>query len=241
LVAVELSATRDADLQRAWKLPHSAFPEQLPSAGFLERRDGVASSAMLEMLLQLHAAKEGGAQISLVAFNGFRDSAQRLRLERSGSGQGPHEAAQAENILDAARAGTFDHILILVGEMHARKAELDIGGARFPSMAMHLQGAGAVTSLMMGWSGGSMWGCTLKAGALTSAQQPITDNLVECGSHEREGQDYPGDTQRIVLGEIPGATGSGAFDGYYWLGTISASPPAFPAGRPIGASSVSER
>jgi hypothetical protein len=120
LVAVELSAIDNAQFQDAWSAPHSVFEERLTSNGWSGRRDGVTSFAMLKMLSQLHALKDRGADISLVAFNGFKDEAQRLKLDTPSSQDG-HEAAQAENISEAPCAPAVHADRDFLAVQHAGK------------------------------------------------------------------------------------------------------------------------
>lgn len=227
LVAVELSAEDNTRMQDAWNGPHSEFEDRLTASEWGGRGDGVTSAAMLEMLSQLHSIKDRGAALSLVAFNGFRDDAQRLRLDTPSS-QGGHEAAQAENILDAANREYFDYVLVLVGETHARKHEVEYAGDRFQPMAMHLEHAGNVMSLVMAWSGGSAWNCILRANVRPVPQQPITTDMLDCGNHPLLGLAHHGNQPQIALGQLPGMEDGANFDGYYWLGAVSGSPPARP-------------
>src|SRR3546814_3779562 len=111
--------------------------------------------------------------VDVAAFNGMRDDAQRARLAGL-PGQGPHEAAQAENIRDAAAAGDYDRILILVGSFHARKSPVGEGADRFEPMAMRLARNGPTTSLRMRDAGGSLWNCIPKPGTHVRPGQPLT-------------------------------------------------------------------
>src|SRR3546814_20260999 len=100
---------------------------------------------MFALLVRLHGLKEAGVAVDVAAFNGMRDDAQRARLAGL-PGQGPHEAAQAENIRDAAAAGDYDRLLILVGSFHARKSTGGAGDDRFEHMAMSSAPSGPPTS-----------------------------------------------------------------------------------------------
>lgn len=227
LVAVELSAIDNAQFQDAWSAPHSVFEERLTSNGWSGRRDGVTSFAMLKMLSQLHALKDRGADISLVAFNGFKDEAQRLKLDTPSSQDG-HEAAQAENISEAASQRHFDYTLILVGQAHASKTELVHAGSKFQPMAMRLNRAGKVISLAMASSGGEAWTCTLKPNVRPTPQQPINSGMLDCGNSHMSGITTLGTTQHIALGQLSGKESDAEYDGYYWLGDVTGSSPARP-------------
>jgi hypothetical protein len=215
LIAVELSARGNANLQLAWNGPHEQFAETLTSV-WRGRNDGTHSAAMLAMLTRLHALKSEGAPISVVAFNGARDNEQQLRLQTAGSQNG-HEAMQAENIVAAADAAMFDYVLVLVGEVHASRTVIDFFGPdHFQPMAMRLARFGTVVSLAMQTGDGTAWQCI---GTATG---------VECGVQRMLGIPYSGEAPHLGMGQLPGQRRAASYDGYYWLGPVSASPPAKP-------------
>lgn len=224
LIAVELNASNNSQIQVAWRGDHTKFKNRLKAAVTPNRNDGVTSIAMFEMLSKLHNLKERDYKLSLVAFNGFANDDQRNRLYISSNQKG-HEKAQAENIISAANLEAFDYILILVGESHARKNKIDFNGNKFKSMAMHLEEAGTVVSLLMTTSGGSAWNCILKEGVQPKPQQPITSDMIKCGNHSLKGLRKTKSEQVIGLGRILGSSYEDNYDGYYWLGPVSGSSP----------------
>jgi hypothetical protein len=226
LIGIEQQASDNAALQQAWSLPDGQFAAALRRTGWAGRLDGVASRAMFGLLLKLHALKARGRAIDVVAFNGFRDDAQRRRFADLPA-QGPHEAAQAENIRRAAESGRYDHVLILVGNLHARKTPVGDGAAAFRPMAMQLAPAAEITSLNMRASGGSMWNCLARPGARLEPGKPIPPSAIDCGSHDTGRS--PVDLGRhafIRLGAFPGEPADPSYDGFYWLGRVKGSPPA---------------
>jgi hypothetical protein len=227
LVAVELSAFNNADIQSAWNGAPDQFEDKLTSAGWSGRRDGVGSVSMLEMLTQLHSLKARGAKLSLVAFNGFSNDAQRLRLDTPGS-QAGHEAAQAENIKHAAQQGKFDYTLVLVGKLHARKKGVVNVGPAFEPMAMHLQKAGKLVSLAMLSADGTAWNYILNENISLGPDDKVTTDMLDCGNHKLLGTANLHKEQKIVVGWPPGETNDGNYDGYYWLEGVTGSPPARP-------------
>ncbi|MDH7974286.1 hypothetical protein QH494_19025 [Sphingomonas sp. AR_OL41] len=227
LVAVEHGSTNDAAFQAAWRLPHEQFAVALQKAGWAGRTDGVASTAMLALLVRLHALKEQGAAIGIVAFNGARDDAQRARFGAL-PGQGPHEAAQAENIRDAAGAQPYDHVLVLVGNLHAGKRPVERGGFTFSPMVMQLAPPEAVVSLDMRIAGGALWNCRLKQGVVPEAGKPIPGDAVECGSHPTRDLPDLHRTPFVSLQAFPHEKPDIDYDGFFWLGKVTASPPAVP-------------
>jgi len=210
LLAVEHSSFYNTAWQEAWALPHDAFRATLPDLGWRGREDGVASEAMLALVTGAHALKENGAAIDIVAFNGARDDAQRARFADLPS-QGPHEAAQAENIAAAAASKDYDRVIVLVGGLHAMIRSTSIGGPRFEPMAVRLRSYGSVFSLEMQHGGGEAWNCQRACAANRARADMQSDRLPYIG-----------------LDEFPNESLRENFDGIYWLGPISASPPAFP-------------
>jgi hypothetical protein len=227
LVALELGAMENPALQAAWAGPHDAFANYLRVADLAARDDGVRSAAMHGMLLRLHILKLAGAEISVVAFNSFRDEAQRARLETRGS-NGGHEAAQAENIVAAANDASFDIVLVLVGRAHAQRNLLEFHGDRYLPMAAHLERHGRVVSLDMAYASGTYWGCALRRDIQLSPGQPVTSDMVECDAQSTQGISHVQIAPAIGLGRLPGMPDTGGFDGYYWVGPVTASPPAVP-------------
>ncbi|MEG3143198.1 hypothetical protein U1839_00910 [Sphingomonas sp. RT2P30] len=227
LVAVEHGSTNDAAFQAAWHLPHEQFAAALQKAGWAGRNDGVASTAMLALLVRLHALKEQGGAIRIVAFNGARDDAQRARFGAL-PGQGPHEAAQAENIRDAASAQPYDHILVLVGNLHARKRPVDRGGVTFSPMVMQLAPPEAVVSLNMRSAGGTLWNCQLKQGVALEAGKPIPGDAIECGNHPTRDLTDLHRAPFVSLRTFPHEKPDMDYDGFFWTGKVTASPPAVP-------------
>lgn len=217
LVALELGSDGDPLLQRAWTQPHAAFAKTLleTNGEWTARTDGATSQAMLAMLVRLHALKSGGIPIDVVAFNGARDDAQRERW-MSLPGQGPHEAAQAENIRRAANARDYGRVFVLVGGLHARKRPVTLDVA-FEPMAMRLAPASDILSLKMTYSAGTSWSCRLKPGLTPDG--PVDASMIACKSYA-----VPG----TASGDDPGIKLGGAepdYDGSYFVGAIVASPP----------------
>ncbi|WP_156359855.1 hypothetical protein [Sphingomonas sp. Leaf10] len=225
LVAVELSSSDNDALQAAWRLPPGQFPEALHKTGLVGRRDGVGSVATRDMIVRLHALKSAGRPVSIVAFNGARDSAQRAKFADQ-PGQGPHEAAQAENIRNAAAAGRYDHVLVLVGNLHARKEPIERDTATFRPMAMQLAPAGKVMSLNMATAGGSAWTCELRAGAKFERGKPISSGMIECAGHPVRSDSTINRAPFVAVQPLPGTQHDPAYDGWFWLGTVTASPAA---------------
>jgi hypothetical protein len=230
LLAVEHGAIYNPAWQAAWALPYDDFRNALPDLGWRGREDGVASAAMLRLVLAAHALKDAGAAIDIVAFNGARDDAQRARFA-SLPGQGPHEAAQAENIAEAAARKDYDRVIVLGCSLHAEIAPVSIGGPEFAPMAMRLAGYGSVLSLDMQHAGGTSWSCRTRPDAPRMPGDDVTDDMILCAAylHKPDGAlDRP---PFIDISEAAAKASGGRYHGMFWTGAITASSPAFPAGR----------
>lgn len=224
LLAIEQSSTDNTALQEAWRLPAGRFEQQLRTIGWAGRQDGVASRAMFALLVRLHGLKAQGFAIDIAAFNSARDDAQRARFAHLPA-QGPHEAAQAENIRDAAAAGKYDRVLVLVGSLHARKQTVGQGADRFKPMVMHLARAEPTVSLEMRHAAGSIWNCMLKPGTDLKPGQPISRDALACGDHPVRGDRDLKHRPFLRLGSFPGAPDAGTYDGFFWLGPVNGSAP----------------
>lgn len=224
LVAVELDD--NAGLQRAWSEPQSRFAAAALQAmpEWKMRNDGVTSQAMLNLLVALHALKDAGRKIHVVAFNDTALAASTRFKDLPG--QGPHEAGQAENIRAADAAQPYDRVLVLVGNYHARKRPIAPGGVSYEPMAMRLADPARIVSVNVANSGGQVWSCEIK-GAVR-AQRPVTDAMLDCGPHSAGVPDDWVAPPRIVAAS--GAAGpnspAGAYDATLLIGTVTASPPA---------------
>lgn len=225
LVAVEHSATENDAFQKAWRLPNAQFPEVLKRAGWADRDDGVGSEAMLAFLIRLHHLARRGQLIDIVAFNGAKDAAQSRRFSHL-PGQGPHDAAQAENIRVAAAAHPYDRVLVLVGNVHARKRPVEHSLAQFEPMAMRLGPPSSIITLNMQTTGGTAWNCELKPGVTPQPGKSLTQNDIACGSYPFSGDADLRRAPFIALGALQPTAIDPDYDGVFWLGKVDASPQA---------------
>lgn len=227
LVAVELNASGNQDLQAAWIRQDGELSKTLDMSEWVQRRDGVTSKAMLDMLSGLQRLNAATGKVSIVAFNGYRDEAQRKRLEPLGR-QAGHEAAQAENIAAATHMSAAEVTLVLVGNLHARKKPVERRGQSYDPMAMYLNRSGPLVALNMVYSGGTAWNCQMKADAKPASMMQITDDMVECANHPVAGMAGKTSEPYMAIGSTSDIDFGGLYDGYYWLGAISGSGPAVP-------------
>ncbi len=225
LVAIEHSATENAILQNAWNLSDAHFFGALKRSGWSDPNDGTSSEAMSTLLVRLHQLANRGQSIDMVAFNGARDEAQSRQIS-SLPGQGPHEAAQADNIRIAAKARSYDRVLVLVGNAHARKRPIARAGASYEPMAMRLGSPSNIVTLNMLTAGGTAWNCVLKPGVTPNPGVAITPKDIACGSYPFRGLADLHRPAFIKLGALPGVETDPDYDGIFWLGEVSTSPPS---------------
>ncbi len=224
LVAIEHDAAGNEALQSAWN--SDDFKQRLRTLLFAEGSDGRSSSAMFDLLGQLHRVKQSGAPLSIVAFSGFRDKQQADQFSNL-TGQGPWEAAQADNIAAASTSSTYDHVLVLVGNFHAMKTPVSRGGYDWDPMALHLSRYGKTVTLNMRYGDGTSWNCLLKPG-VDRTKGPVGSDDIDCGPHHTKGEPNLGSEPFIRLEQTDAPNKQSAFDGFFWVGAISASAPKSP-------------
>jgi hypothetical protein len=222
LVAVELFSCDDDHFQQVWNTEHKHFAERLTAKGWSGGKDGVRSVAMLKMLTELHEYKSKGGLISITAFNGPKNE-QQEQLFYAKRTAGGHEIAQARNIIDTAEKATFDYVMILVGNVHASKTMIDLNATRYLPMAAHLSNNGKVISLNMASAGGSSWNCQRRPDAENRSSREL-----ECKVWEGRIFDAKKKAPYIRLSKSPRTIANGQYDGYFWVGVTTGSPPAKP-------------
>ncbi|MEH3121235.1 MAG: hypothetical protein PGN16_04510 [Sphingomonas phyllosphaerae] len=224
LLAIEHPVTDDAALRKAWALPDESFADALLRTAWTPTDDGTHSQAMFDMLVRLHRQKTRGAPISVTAFNGMRDEAQEKRWAHLPS-QGPHEAAQAENIRTAAAQEEYDLVIVLVGNFHASRRALNEGGGRFEPMASHLARSGPTISLNLRSSGGTSWNCSTKPNVHYEVGRPLPPNAIQCGNSALRDRPDVHQPRSMHIGALPREKAVPEFDGFFWVQRTSGSAP----------------
>jgi hypothetical protein len=167
---------------------------------------GVTSSAMLELLKSLRDLRRNGAPLEVFFFD------DRIRLGMKGRDQ-----AMAEHISEERRRAPEDIYLILVGNFHARNVIGAPWDAQMRWMAHFLASRERrMITLDVRTHAGSAWACFQKGpgGPESCGSSPIRGSLPEGASNNRA----------VKLEPVPQL----GYDGAYSVGTVSASPPAFP-------------
>jgi hypothetical protein len=186
---------------------------------FLDRFiDSNGESAEREAMLRdpwWHAARQDGRR-SIAMFN-LIDTVRRLRsrgsrvdilyLDADPNSQEERDEVMARTLVAARRANPAATFVVFIGNYHARRV---VAGARpgYASMAMRLVQAGiSFTAIDPHYAEGSAWTCQGRTPA-------------DCGPHYTDGYDSAPLEVRME------ASPDGAYDGWFGVGPIQASPPA---------------
>lgn len=155
--------------------------------------DGRTSEAMLRLVKRLRELRASGQAISITTF--VRPPPGTMET------QTPYEQGLSGSLMEANSNGSFDLVMVLVGNIHASKATVN-SGTPFEPMAMHLP-QDSTMSLTMTSAGGEAWNC-----------RP------ECGEHPlRQSTEEPEPV--VTIGEADRK----GYDGTFSVGMASASPP----------------
>ncbi len=171
--------------------------------------DGRSSLAIMGLLQDLSVWRASGHDIEVFAFDStWQETADQedFVLARS--------AIMAERV-DAAVAGFDGAILLLTGEFHARKLPFDFGNQRYEPMASKVS-ARPVLSLKMQYLAGEAW---VHAGI----EKPDGTYEDRVGPLKLSAIAPEGSPQKAFVLE---PSEDGLFDGSYFTGPVTASPPA---------------
>ncbi|HZH17190.1 MAG TPA: hypothetical protein VE057_22745 [Archangium sp.] len=166
--------------------------------------DGRGSEAVAQLLEQLRWLRAQGLDVEVFVFD---------HPELQGEAR---EAAMARSVLSQVEAGPERFFLIATGNIHPRTrpgVPWDLGYR--PMGYMLARQLPSLVSLDVAFASGTAWICAV-------------GNTIECGERATKGQDH-GDRFFVSLFERPSEAG---FHGVFYVGAVSASPPAV---RPGGA------
>jgi hypothetical protein len=212
---------RGASLRVGLEMPHqetAATEVYLASAGGEEDRerllagpfwqreyqDGRSSEAIADLIEELRRLKAAGQPVTVTLF----DSS-----ESADSGQ-ERDREMAKRLTQAARSHPSDVLLVLSGNLHARLKPGNQVDSNYKPLGYLVRQAlpdRTILALDFTSAGGSAWIC-------------ISAEPKDCQAIELRGQGDEGE-RRLTLFEHPDVKG---FDGSYYVGAMSASPPAVP-------------
>ena len=179
----------------------------LLSSPFWASDDGRSSAAQLELLDALRLRRQDGQPVSVKALDFGSGDVDLLEDYDQASAR---DRAMARHAREAAE--TADRVLVLVGNIHARRTRLE--GDDFVAESI-----GSVTEgddfffVRTTYGPGEAWNCIM------------VDEELSCGVHPRPGRsrtDAPRVLERDAADESPQRT----YDAYVYLGETTASRPA---------------
>lgn len=211
-VGLEMPESDRGLLDTVMSAPDEATATRFLRAGDFgdpRRDDGRNSQAMFDMIIGFWRLRAAGHDVVLRPF------AARMSVIR-GRDQAWWELEMAYGMSRPLIDRPDARLLILVGNLHARKTRFD----RWPDVGLpaagHLHATDTLT-LNVAQQGGQAWNCQ-----------------EECGAHDSRGV-YTPDARGIILGPVE----DGAYDGVLAVGPTTASPPAALRDQPAETSSGS--
>lgn len=178
------------------------------TAGMWSVHDGRSSQAILDLLRHLSVLKRRGGDIDVFSFDASYEEDYKGQSDWGMVGRDAVMASQVNQLL----LGTEGAVVLLTGGFHAQKHPFAFGDETFVPMASQIT-VRPVLSLQMKHAGGRAW--------MTG---------------EVDGKPFTGEVQLQDM--LPASSPEKAFtldtdgaqwDGAYFTGPITASPPAFPA------------
>ncbi len=184
--------------------------------GMWDVHDGRSSQATLLLLQNLAELRAAGLEASVFAFDASWELDYRQQADW---GTVSRDARMAE-VVDAAVGNFSGAVLLLTGSFHARKQVFDFDGTSFVPMATAI-GARPLFSLEMQHAGGSGWMTGEVDGKPFTGALDLMNLLPP---------DAP--IHAFVVGVHEQDQDAAEWDGVYYTGPITASPPAFPSDPP---------
>lgn len=196
--------------------PHAVLLNRMPK--HWSRFDGRGSLSMLDMLERLISLRQGGRDLTIMPMDQMTDWPEGMSPEELSawmSEQPPtttqqmRDSGMAEKILSESEG--FDRTIVLVGNVHARQAELEV----LPGVKLMAMLIPESISLIGIHDGGTGW----------SSKDGVTGNANEM--HQLNLIGAPANTLALSPEPLPAYPGdTPAYDGYFSVGRITASPPA---------------
>jgi hypothetical protein len=200
-LAVELPVEQQSAIDAY--LSNQAAPadvERLTSQEFWRRpyQDGRSSEAMLGLLAEVKRLRAVGLHIDVRA------------LEERGVSGDVKDSLMAERLLAPLMTNSSAVVVALIGNVHARAAQGFSWDPTYRPTGWRLAQTGhRVVALDAAFANGTMWLCS------------VSDRL-DCGEHPAKGQ--AAGSQTLV--KVWGQRSRDGFDGFFYVGPVSASPPA---------------
>ncbi|MEZ5985059.1 MAG: hypothetical protein R3B94_03810 [Hyphomonas sp.] len=199
--------------------PHAVLVTEMPK--YWSSTDGRGSVAMLDMVERLITLRQAGRDVTIGPMDqmtGWPDMKSPEELSVWLASQPPTKAQQmrdagmAEKI--RAESEGFDRTIVLVGNVHAREAELKV----LPGVQLMAMLVPDAISLFGIYDGGTSW--SNRDGLTGSVSEMYRLNLIGA----------PADAMALTPERLPAYPGDvPAYDGYFSVGMLSASEPVLPS------------
>ncbi len=164
-------------------------------------QDGRSSQAIVDLIERVRALRQQGLAAEVLAFDNEKYEAWNDR-----------DAGMARTILERAAAAPASFVVTLTGNLHNRITPGLPWDQSLVPMGVHVKAGHARTlSLDVRYEGGATWMCEPDG---------------SCGAKELPRKDFPYDGRAIDTSEPARRPGN---DGVFFVGTLSASPPAVAA------------
>jgi hypothetical protein len=161
-------------------------------------QDGRSSQAMVDLIERVRALRQDGLAAEVLAFDNEKYGAWNER-----------DAGMARTILERAAAAPASFVVTLTGNLHNRVEPGLPWDASLVPMGVHVKAGHARTlSLDVRYEGGATWICEPDG---------------SCGAKPLPRKDFPYEGRAIDTSEAARKPG---IDGVFFVGTLSASPPA---------------
>lgn len=210
-LGLETGRSQTKALDRALAPPFNAVLVKQAAPTLWSTPDGKGSEATLELLAQASKWREMGKEVSIFTFDAeVRDYVNKDDISRARTQVMVEEIDKQLQNFDGA-------VVILTGSFHAREKEFEFSGRSFTPMAS-LISQRPVISLDMRYGPGEAW----VNASIQNEEGALTRKI---GRLSLSGNVKPGTPINKI--ELM-TTEDGLFDGVFFTGPISASPPAFP-------------
>jgi hypothetical protein len=201
IVGLEIPQVEQAAIDRYLTSRGSPRDREALVAGAHWRRpdqDGRSSQAMVDLIERVRSLRHAGHAVEVLAFDNGMYGAWNER-----------DAGMAKAILARAAAASDAFVVTLTGNLHNRTEPGLPWDASLVPMGVHVKaGHARALGLDVRYEGGSTWVCEPDG---------------TCGAKELPKKDFPYDGRAIDTSEAVRQPG---IDGVFFVGTLSASPPA---------------
>lgn len=185
--------------------------------------DGRSSEAMLALLDYARITQQSESSFKPFFFQSTDVDWSQYEADPNAVLQA-NEKGMAENILSFSQKNEIDKTIILVGNLHAKRAKNPFGDHDYDFMAVHMPAPETLTLSNL-YGSGTSWNCLGSITGETVCGASDTQGNVDPDSELAKTENY-----EIKIIQSPTAAIKG-YDGWFYVGAANASKPANLAGR----------